>query len=209
MKPAKLTKDTESFSAWKLQVNAFLALKLEEKEDLSVPMQINMIILAVDSDLLHGIQIDGRTTVNSILETIEKVWLRSRRPSNPTVSFYEVQCNGNIRECWNSLQRFGVYFNASDSVIRQRFMEILPESVATIAHLEVARRPEITSADLVNLVENIPLPKSIVASVPSRSSCRYCKSTEHEIQKCPKLKCYSCGQYGHKKAQCQKNNSKN
>ena len=203
MKPAKLTRDTESFKAWKLQVNAFLALKIQEKEYLNVAMQINMVILSVEPELLQGISIDGRTTVNSLLEALEKAWLRIRRPSNPTASFYEVQCGENIRQCWLTLQNIGVYFGAPDSVVRQRLLEILPSTISPIAHLEVTRHPDISSEDLVALIENIPLPKnSICAPVSQKTFCRYCKSTEHSITLCPRLKCFACGQQGHKKAKC-------
>lgn len=198
MKPSFLSKETESFLAWKVQMQAFLDLKVLDKPDLEQSTRINYIVLHVDVNILKDISIDGRSTVTSVFEALEKEWKKSRRPDNPTKAFFGVECTANIRQTVNSLSEFGSYFNASDTVIRQRFIEILPSRISSLAYLELARKPNISTAELVSLLENIPVDDAFTVAASSQMK----HSTKSSSTEMSSRRCFKCGSINHLRNSC-------
>ncbi len=210
MKPSVLTRSVDNFDAWKVQATAYLDLDTPidgEADSAATIRKVNKLLLAVDVSLLRDIKVDNRTTVSSLFEKIHKNWARERRPPNPFEAFTAIRCGSNLRDCLNRLRDAGRYFNASDDVIRQRFLEILPSPIKTSAYLEVAREPKLSSEALVNLLEYVPIDVSVVAtsSTPKKELiCYFCGEAGHSRNRCPMIKCYNCQNFGHVKRNCPK-----
>ena len=152
-KPSQLTAECASFTAWQMQMTAYLGIQRFRSQELTEAQLVQMVVMAIDVKLLRYLSVDGRTTVRSLCEAAEVQWRKARRPANPTASFYAVKCGNDLRSALHALEETGYYFGAVDQVVRQRLVEILPLTVRQLASVEIARNPTISSSALLDLLE--------------------------------------------------------
>ena len=211
-KPSQLTAECASFTAWQMQMTAYLGIQRFRSRELTEAQLVQMVVMAIDVKLLRYLSVDGRTTVRSLCEAAEVQWRKARRPANPTASFYAVKCGNDLRSALHALEETGYYFGAVDQVVRQRLVEILPLTVRQLASVEIAWNPTISSSALVDLLEVVPLEIQLdmsCAAQPGTASviCHFCKAKGHIRRDCPKFVCFGCGKRGHFRNQCPQTSS--
>lgn len=214
-----LSKSTQSFSVWEMQLNAFFALKGKETEE----EKLSILPACIDEELLVNLLIilkKRSTSYSSVMQKAKEVWLTGKRPSNPEKQFVNIRIDqpSQAVSAHEEMKWLSEYLGYDNTVIVERIKNAVSDALRPTVFLYANSKKGIVSDELVQFISTIPDANTGSGNEVLAVSmvCRYCKKHGHEIATCPvkpdrtKITCFACGEVGHIKKNCRKSNySKN
>ena len=205
----QLTQSTASFGAWKRQFEAYKAMK--EWDDVKA---LAVLPAFIHEDILSYASWDGKATLTSALNKLEKAWLLVNRPSNPLQNFEKVSFQPNLYELAKEVRLAGTYINASEETLVRKFISLLPHSLQ-MAAFQFSTDLSTTLKDLTDHVAKLPMPSSLttapVAAATSDESVSVTAGVKKGQARSPNFRptqgaycgeeagivCFNCGQKNH------------